>query len=74
MRISGQHIFIFLFVLFNGTFSVAQQIQDSSMFKSAESGLSPKKIKSVLENLTVSGYYRFLACYTDMSEQYEEMG
>lgn len=51
----------------------AQQI-DSSALEPNNSGLFPKKMEAFLSNISVSGYYRFLGCYTQMKEQYPEFG
>lgn len=51
-----------------------QSRPDSSMFKPNNGGSDPKKFLKGLSNISVSGYYRFLACYSTMAKQYPEMG
>jgi hypothetical protein len=46
--------------------------QDSSMFKPNAGGLQPKNYEKGLSNITISGYYRFLAVYSAMDMQYPE--
>ena len=50
------------------------QLVDSSAFEPKNSGLYPKKMEAVMNTITVSGYYRFLGCYTQMKDQYPEFG
>lgn len=51
-----------------------QSAPDSSLFKPNNGGLEPKKYIKGLSNISVSGYYRFLAYYSSMAQQYPEMG
>lgn len=51
-----------------------QSRPDSSMFKPNNGGSEPKKYVKGLSNISVSGYYRFLAYYSTMAKQYPEMG
>ncbi len=41
---------------------------------SAQNNSATEENSSVLKTLTVSGYYRFLGCYTSMNQQYAEFG
>lgn len=52
----------------------AQMLVDSATFQTKTVGLFPKKLQTVMENISVSGYYRFLGCYTAMENQYAEFG
>jgi hypothetical protein len=54
--------------------NVHAQLVDSSAFDPKVSGLYPKKMEAVMQTISVSGYYRFLGCYTQMQEQYPEFG
>ncbi len=56
------------------TSAVGQGTSDSSMFKPGNGGLQPKEYEQGLSNISVSGYYRFFGNYSQMSEQYPEMG
>jgi len=62
-----------VFHLVAGT-AFGQSGPDSTMFKPNNGGSEPKKYLRGLSNISVSGYYRFLACYSSMAEQYPEMG
>ncbi len=44
----------------------AQSYSDSLMFKPSNGGLYPKNYEYGLSNISISGFYRFLACYTSM--------
>ena len=65
---------IVLLVLLLTVTGIAQRINDTSSFAPDQSGVFPKKITSALDNISVSGYYRFLGYYADMRVQYPEMG
>jgi hypothetical protein len=52
----------------------AQMLVDSATFQTKTVGLFPKKLQTVMDNISVSGYYRFLGCYTAMENQYAEFG
>jgi hypothetical protein len=52
----------------------AQMLVDSATFQTKTVGLFPKKLQTVMDNISVSGYYRFLGCYTAMENQYAEIG
>jgi hypothetical protein len=52
----------------------AQMLVDSATFQTKTVGLFPKKLETVMDNISVSGYYRFLGCYTAMENQYAEFG
>ena len=54
--------------------SHAQMLVDSATFQTKTIGLFPKKLQTVMDNISVSGYYRFLGCYTAMENQYAEFG
>ena len=56
---------------FQSFFGLTQTAVDSSLHESGV-GLFPKKAPSALENISISGYYRFLACYSNMDLQYPE--
>ena len=58
---------------FAGNFH-AQMLVDSATFQTKTVGLFPKKLQTVMDNISVSGYYRFLGCYTAMENQYAEFG
>lgn len=66
--------YIFLFFLLSLLKGYSQRNVDSSLFNPNQSGIYPKKIVSAIENINVSGYYRFLGCFSDRSLQYPEMG
>ena len=44
----------------------AQSFSDSLMFTPSNGGLYPKNYEYGLSNISISGFYRFLACYTSM--------
>lgn len=52
-------------------FGLAQNAADTSRSESGV-GLFPKKAPKALDNISISGYYRFLACYSSMQTQYPE--
>ncbi len=55
--------------------SAPLQAQTDDTTKSlVNSGLFPKKFENGLNNLTVSGYYRFLGTYSTMERAYPEFG
>jgi hypothetical protein len=54
---------VLLFIVFVMKQNLFSQYNESTIDKT-----------SVLKTLTVSGYYRFLGCYTSMNYQYPEMG
>jgi hypothetical protein len=65
----------FVFIVFCiVSFSAKSQILDSLAFEPKNSGPFPKKMDAVLNTITVSGYYRFLGCFTQMKNQYPEFG
>lgn len=64
-------LWVFLLSFLKG---FSQRTVDSPIFNPNLAGVYPKKIVSALENINVSGYYRFLGYYSDMSLQYAEMG
>jgi len=64
-------LWVFLLSFLKG---FSQRTVDSPLFNPNLAGVYPKKIVSALENINVSGYYRFLGYYSDMSLQYAEMG
>jgi len=66
------HILIIKLLAIEGL--MAQPLNDSLSFDPVKSGAYPKKIESVMDNISISGYYRFLGCYTDMKDQYAEFG
>lgn len=70
--IKNYYIVIFFLLITMKVFS--QRYIDSVVFNPNLSGVYPKKITSALGNINVSGYYRFLGCYSDMHLQYAEMG
>ena len=51
-----------------------QSVPDSTLFKPNNGGSEPKKYVKGLSNISVSGYYRFIGCYSSMEKQYPEMG
>ncbi|MEY3127132.1 MAG: hypothetical protein RL273_1305, partial [Bacteroidota bacterium] len=57
------------FIFFCGSLS-AQITSDTALFNPLNSGLVPKKIAKSLENISVSGFYRFLGAYSNMEKQY----
>ena len=65
--------FVFL-VLCLVAFKSTSQLIDSSAFMPKNSGLYPKKMEAMMNTISVSGYYRFLGCYTQMKNQYPEFG
>ena len=68
---SNYIIILFLLSTMKG---LSQRNEDSLLFDPNLSGVYPKKISSVIDNINVSGYYRFLGNYSDMDLQYAEMG
>jgi hypothetical protein len=52
------HILIIKLLAIEGL--MAQPLNDSLSFDPAKSGAYPKKIESVMDNISISGYYRFL--------------
>ena len=52
----------------------AQMLVDSTTFETKSVGLFPKKLQTAMDNISVSGYYRFLGCYSAMENQYAEFG
>ena len=66
---------LFGFILFGTLFSQSvAQIMDSTSFDAKSSGSYPKKMEAFMNTISVSGYYRFLGCYTQMQNQYPEFG
>ena len=57
------------FIFLCGSLS-AQTTSDTALFNPLNSGLVPKKIAKSLENISVSGFYRFLGAYSNMEKQY----
>jgi len=69
-----KHILIALIILLSTITAKSQYVTDTAVFSPEQSGTYPKKITSALDNISVSGYYRFLGYYNDMNLQYPEMG
>lgn len=63
-----------LLVLSLSSFALFAQEKDSSNLDLFDSGSFPKIMKNGLNNLSVSGYYRFIGNYNKMDQQYPEFG
>ena len=66
--------YIILLFLLSTLKGFTQRNEDSLLFDPNLSGVYPKKIISAIDNINISGYYRFLGNYSDMDLQYAEMG
>lgn len=63
-------IFIVILSLFQIENSFSQISSDSSLFQLFNAGVVPKKIAKSIDNISVSGFYRFLGAYSNMEMQY----
>ncbi len=63
-------IFIVILSLFQIENSFSQISSDSSLFQLFNAGVVPKKIAKSIDNISVSGFYRFLGAYSNMEIQY----
>jgi hypothetical protein len=68
----NSHLLIALMIAFLNQNVTGQLRSDTSEFSPINSGLFPKKISSALDNISISGYYRFLGAYSQMSNPYPE--
>lgn len=68
-----KNIFLIFFAFIWGAPIFAQE-KDTSNLDLFDGGSFPKKMKDGLNNLSVSGYYRFIGNYNQMDTQYPEFG